>query len=99
MKKLHPIVQEALSRPIHYWEMKSLHDLSDVLSELLGEGNDVASMACEEEISETTTTNNAVHTFRCVADNVQLRLLNEVRIVEQSIFDAGASNTADIDEL
>ena len=99
MKKLHPIVQEALSQPIYYWETKSLHDLSDVISELRGTAIDVANMACKEKISETTTVKNGVHLFGGVANDVQLKLLDEVETLKKAITDTDTSNAASIEEL
>ena len=99
MKKLRPIVQEALSRPIHYWETKSLRSLSDVISELRGKAIDVASMVCEKENSENITAKTGARTFRSVADDVQLKLLDDIEILKKAISDTGASNAADIEEL
>ena len=99
MMKIHPIVQGAFYRSVYYWETKSLSDLSNIISELRGTAIDMASMVFEKEISETTTAKNGVHAFQSVADNIQLKLLNDMETLKKAISDTGASNAADVEEL
>ena len=73
--------------------------LSDVISELRGTAIDDASMSYNKVISEATTAKNGEHSFGSVADDFQLKLLDEVDTLENAISDTGASSAADIEEL
>ena len=67
--------------------------LSDVISVLRGEASDEASMACKKENTKTTTAKNGVHSFGSVADNVQLKLLDEVETLKKAVLDTSTSVT------
>jgi len=76
MKKLHPNVQEALARPIDYWEAKSACDWSASVSEVHAELIDRSDKACEDQISEKTISNEA-SAVRNVTDDEYLNLRDE----------------------
>jgi len=99
MKKLHPVVRAAFSRPIDYWEAKSLSMLSDVMSELRAEATGIQGTASDYQLVERNVLLNEVDAFRNVADDAQLKLWDEIINLKKAITQTGESNATDIDEL
>lgn len=69
------------------------------MSELRAEENDVASTVCESQHAETIIAAYGIHAFRGVADDVQLKLLDGMETLKETISETGASNAADSMEL
>mmetsp|Transcript_4441 Transcript_4441/g.6791 ORF Transcript_4441/g.6791 Transcript_4441/m.6791 type:complete len:271 (-) Transcript_4441:201-1013(-) len=96
MKKLHPVVQEAFSRPIDFWEAKSLILLSDVMSELRIQ---LSGTASDYQLVGRKVVLNEVDTFRDVANDAQLKLWGDIKALKKTISETGESNAVDVEEL
>jgi len=98
MKKLQPNVQEALSRPIDYWEAKRVSDCSASVSDVHVKLIVPSGKACEDQVSEETVSNEA-SAFHNVADDAQLKLLDDIKALKKALSEMGESNSSDIADL